>query len=96
MPKSPPFEYGIFHCVRKLANDQSTPGGLRLFSSLFTLLSLTSLRLGDARLVKDIWVSSTALFGLSINNKDKSGSLMNWAARFWDGLTPVRIGINPF
>ena len=61
------------------ACNKEAPSGLRLYYSLFAMLALTSLRFGDTRMVQALWVSETALCGLSVNNKDKSGQLMTWA-----------------
>ena len=80
VPKSAPHlntEFAI--ALEKLTNDTSSPIDLQLYASLFTLLALTSLRFGDARLVKDMWVPNTSLGGLGINNKENAGALMNWA-----------------
>ena len=51
------------------------------------MLAYTSLRYGDTRLVHVLWLSDTAFCGISVNNKDKSGLMMNWA-------TPL-IGLRP-
>ena len=51
------------------------------------MLALTSLRFGDARSGRDLWVSYTALCGPSVNIKEKSGQLMTWATPL-AGLRP--------
>ena len=62
----------------KKANGSEAPGGIRLYASLFALLTVTSLRFGDVRAARDIWVTKSALGGISINSRDNAGALMNW------------------
>ena len=69
----------FFRALEKKANGPDAPGGVRLYASLSTFLSLTSLRFGDVRCVRDIWVNNTALCGISTSSKDKGGALANWA-----------------
>ena len=79
-PKSAPcLETDFLLALDAGANNKESPSGHRLYCSIFTFLALTSLRFGDTRMVQDLWVSDTALCGSSINNKDKSGNLMQWA-----------------
>ena len=81
--------------LERLSNDPEAPSGTRLYASLFTLLTLTSLRFVDTRLVRDVWKSNTALCGLSINNMGKSGALMNWAAPLLVLLGPDSVRYRP-
>ena len=81
------------------------PSGLRLYCSLFCLLTYASLRFSDLRQVADVWSSDSAICGLSVNQKNKNGDLTQratpklglthtefWAApilRFWESANPA-------
>ena len=66
--------------------------GERLYSALFVMLALTSLRFGGTRQVRALWLSDSALCGLSVNNKDKSGNLMNRRPLYY-GFPTRRTGL---
>ena len=79
-PKSAPcLETDFILALDAGANNRESPSGHRLYCAMFTLLALTSLRFGDTRMAQDLWLSETALCGPSINNKDKSRNLTQWA-----------------
>ena len=79
-PKSAPVLKAEFAlALGKKANGPDSPGGIRLYDSLFTLSTLTSLRFGDVRYVKDVWLTNTALCGISTNSKDRAGDELGYA-----------------
>ena len=65
--------------IEQLASDKNAPGGKRLYGALFTLLALYSPRFGDTKQVEKIFDSGSAIVGVWVNNKDKTGELMTWA-----------------
>ena len=60
--------------LEKLTYDKDIPYGMRLYASLFLLMTYESLRFCDASDVAILWVADTAICGESVNRKDKNGS----------------------
>ena len=76
------------------AVSNANPSGLRLYCSLFCLMTFASLRFSDLRQVTDLWASDTAICGLSVNQKDKNGDLIQWATPR-EGLTKTMFWAAP-
>ena len=65
--------------TEQLARNKSAPGGKRLYCALFAILALSSLRFGDTVQIEKLFDSGSAIFGIIVNNKDKTGELMTCA-----------------
>ena len=52
---------------------------MQLAASIFFLMTFASLRFADLRGAQDIWSTDTALFGRSLDHKDKGGAITAWA-----------------
>ena len=73
----PPFE--LMSDFERVATNRSLPEGLRLYASIFTLMSLAPLRLSDLREVQQFRKSDTAACGRSVDQKCKFGTIKPWA-----------------
>ena len=84
--------------LENAAATSSLPGGLRLFCSLFCLMTLASLRFADLRQVADVWASSAAIFGLSVNQKKRMATLSSGQPQKGGGGggCPNRILVSPY
>ena len=76
---APAVETEFLKALENHAANRQFPGGQRLYAALFALLGLSSLRFGDTKQVSDLFNSGTALCGIGVNTKDRSGDIMSWA-----------------
>ena len=75
----PVVETEFVMALERAAGNRGNSYGYRLYCALFTLLAFSSLRFGDTTQVETLFNSGTALCGTGVNNKDRSGELMQWA-----------------
>ena len=47
------------------------------------LTIFASLRFADTREISELWVTKSAVCGISVDQKAHGGELMNWAAPRW-------------
>ena len=62
------------------ACDNAAPQGLQLAASIFCLMVFDSLRFADIRDAAELWTTTTAISGMSLNHKDNGWAIMAWAA----------------
>ena len=90
------------------ARNRDNPAGWGCIAVYFFLLTMASLRFGDTADVSHLWLTDSALFGMSINHKRRTGATTNWAMlrkgmnsngarlrpllRFWDRAEPIQEG----
>ena len=91
---APVLETDFIIKTEQLARNKSAPGGKRLYGALFALLALSSLRFGDTEQIEKLFDSGSAIYGISVNNKDKDGELMTWATPL-SGLSGDKNRANP-
>ena len=75
--------------LAELSCGKTAPCDTRLYGDPFTLLELSSLRIGGARQVERLFDSGTAICGAGVNNKDRTGDLMTCATPL-DGMSGNR------
>ena len=77
--QAPLMPLSLLTALEQTAVSNKYPTGLRLYCSLFCLMTYASLRFSDLRQVDDAWASGTAICGLSVNQKDRNGETTQWA-----------------
>ena len=103
---APPLTVEFLVALETQAINRENPEGLRVYCSLFLLLTLASLRFADTADVSELRVTETAVCGVSVNHKDKCGRENSWATpksgfhsdggwtrplmRNWDKLKPKK------
>ena len=70
---APPISVEFLVGREKQAINRENPEGLRACCSIFLLLKLASLRFADTADVSSLWLTDTAVCGVSLSRKDKTG-----------------------
>ena len=78
--QAPMLPLELLRAIDDACRDESRPYGLRLYSALFMVMTMASLRFGDTKVVFFVWVSETALCGHSRDLKKKGRPIFTWAA----------------
>ena len=76
---APPLAVEFLVELETQAIKRENPEGLRIYCSLFLLMTLASLRFADTADVSALWLTDTAVCGVSLNHKDKMGRENSWA-----------------
>ena len=74
--QAPAAPLGFIFRIGKEARIRENPEGLRIYCSLTFILAMASLRFADTSEVARLFVSESAVIGVSIDPKDKDGSEM--------------------
>ena len=103
---APMLKTEFLFALEKLACDKAAEPSDRLYSALFTLLALASLRFGDTKQTAELRSTGSCITGCGIDQKNKSSEFLSWATplkgvtgstawaepilKFWESTKPVR------
>ena len=86
---APPITTEFIVALENAVSNEEFPYLKRLFCALALLRIYASLRYADTKQVYQVFVTNTALCGVSVDPKSTKGDVMQWAAPL-DGLTDVK------
>ena len=78
--QAPPVPVEFIFALERIADAHEYPWGMRYYASMFVLMTMTSLRFCDTRDVVKVWVTETAICGVSVDHKTKNAEPTQWAA----------------
>ena len=76
---APMLKTEFLFALEKLACDKAAEPGERLYSALFTLLALASLRFGDKKQTAELRSTGSCITGCGVDQKNKSSEYLAWA-----------------